>query len=89
MNGALPVVIAYGLILAVSRAVTFRLLARGRISRRAAALATAAISSLGLVGFIALAGAFDALGIFWLVIAVIHFVLIYGWVELLTSPATG
>ncbi len=85
----LLIAIAYGVLAVGSRLIIFRALSRGTLSRRGAALAAAAISAglffvLGVV-----VGIYDALGPIWFVVAAVHFVMIYGWIELLTAPATG
>ena len=85
----LLIAIAYAVLTVGSRVIIFRALSRGRLSRKRAALAAAAVSAGLLFVTGAVIGIFDVLGPIWFVVAAVHFVIIYGWIELLTAPATG
>ena len=85
----LLIAIAYGVLTVGSRLIIFRALSRGALSRSRAALAAAAVSTGLLFVSVVVVGIYDALGPIWFVLGAIHFVMIYGWIELLTAPAAG
>jgi hypothetical protein len=85
----LLIAIAYALLALGTRFFIFRALSRGALSKRRAALTTAAVSVGLLLGFVVVTGIYDALGLVWFVLAAVHFVWTYGWVAFRMSSATG
>ena len=85
----LLIAIVYAVLMFGSRLIIFRALSRGTLSKRRAALAAAAISAGLLFAVILFAGIYEALGLIWFVVIAVHFVWMYGWIALLTSPSTG